>query len=53
MLVFLAVLAAAIYLLVRVTDRRSRASRPTRKSLGPDDDPEFLRWLNQKRKRDQ
>lgn len=51
-------LAVAVYLVVRFLEKRGGASgarlrpppRPNR-PLGPDDDPEFLRDLNRRKKR--
>ena len=43
-----ALIAVAIYLVVRVIERRgltSRGSPPRRRPRGPDDDPDFLRGL--------
>lgn len=44
-----ALIAVAIYLAVRVIERRrgltSRGSPPRRRPRGPDDDPDFLRGL--------
>ena len=43
-----ALIAVAIYLTVRVIERRGLSapgSRPQRRPRGPDDDPDFLRGL--------
>jgi hypothetical protein len=46
-------LAAAIYFTTRVIQRRSLfpERRPEQRPLGPDDDPDFLRDLDWKRRR--
>jgi hypothetical protein len=48
-------IAIAVYLTVRAIQRRGIAPTPRRQSppprvMGPDDDPEFLRDLDRKRK---
>lgn len=46
--------AVAVYLIVRVIQRRGIAPPPKqapRRPMGPDDDPDFLRDLDRKRKR--
>ena len=47
------VLAVAIYFAVRVIQRRGLLPerRPEQRPLGPDDDPDFLRDLERKRRR--
>lgn len=58
--VVILLIAVAIYLLVRVIERRGvsrqRPSSPPRQArpsgpLGPDDDPDFIWGLNKKRRR--
>ena len=53
LLLLVALVAVAIYLTVRVIERRGLASPgspPSRRPRGPDDDPDFLRGLgNDKR----
>ena len=57
-LVFVALLALAIYLFVRTVQRRGildghrpTGSRPSgRRQIAPDDDPDFLRDLDRRRK---
>ena len=50
-LVVVALLALAIYLLVRVVQRRGILDhRPGPRPLAPDDDPDFLRDLDRRRK---
>jgi hypothetical protein len=54
-LLFVILVAIAVYLTVRVIQRRGIAPTPRRKSapprvVGPDDDPDFLRDLDRKRK---
>jgi len=46
-LLVVALIAVAIYLLVRVVERRGLPSKgsPPRRPRGPDDDPDFLRGL--------
>jgi hypothetical protein len=46
-------LAVAIYFTVRVIQRRGilPERRPDQRPLGPDDDPDFLRDLDRKRRR--
>lgn len=55
-------IAVAVYLLVRVIERRGvrrpgdgplgpGPARPSRGPLGPDDDPDFIWGLNKKRRR--
>jgi hypothetical protein len=51
-----AVLVYAGFRLVDVRRRRRRPgppTRPQRRALGPDDDPDFLRDLEQRRRREQ
>jgi hypothetical protein len=53
-LLVVVVLAATIYLVVRVIQRRGVAKRPPRQRpeprvTGPDDDPDFLRDLDKRR----
>jgi len=59
-LFFVVLFAVAVYLLVRVIQRRglieqrpaqrpSRRTQPPRRQVAPDDDPEFLRDLDRKR----
>lgn len=50
---FLLLVSAAIYFLVRIVDSRGKGGSPQRPVVGPDDDPDFLSWLDRKRKRDQ
>jgi hypothetical protein len=47
------VLAVAIYFAVRVVQRRGLLPqrRPEQRPFGPDDDPDFLRDLDRKRRR--
>ena len=48
-LLLVVLIAAAIYLTVRVIERRgviAPGSKPPRRPLGPDDDPDFLRGLD-------
>jgi len=48
LLLLVALLAVAIYLVIRVVERRgiaSPGSHPERRPRGPDDDPDFLRGL--------
>ena len=48
LLLLVALVAVAIYLAIRVIERRgisSPGSRPQRRPRGPDDDPDFLRGL--------
>ncbi len=47
LLLVVALIAVAIYLTVRVIERRGLTSRgsPPRRPRGPDDDPDFLRGL--------
>jgi hypothetical protein len=50
-LVVVALLALAIYLLVRVVQRRGILDhRPAPRPFAPDDDPDFLRDLDRKRR---
>jgi hypothetical protein len=55
--ILIALLAAAIYHVVRVVQRGSLRPAPRRprpdppRVIGPDDDPDFLRDLDRKRKR--
>jgi hypothetical protein len=56
-LVLVALLALAIYLIVRTVQGRGAAPRPRRpqrrpppRPIAPDDDPDFLRDLDRKRK---
>ena len=51
MLLLVALVAVAIYLVIRVIERRGIASSGSqRRPRGPDDDPDFLRGLgNDKR----
>ena len=44
-------IAVAIYLTVRLVQRRSEIP-PTRRPLGPDDDPDFLRDLGRRKRPD-
>jgi len=53
--IVVALIAIAIYLLVRVIERRGIAPPPPRPTqqrgpLGPDDDPDFIWGLNKKRR---
>ncbi len=52
-LLLLILLAVAIYLTVRVIERRGiaprRSRRPPERPVGPDDDPDFLRDLDRRR----
>ena len=54
LLLFVAVMAAVVYLTVRQLERRGMIPaprprpKPDRRPLGPDDDPEFLRDLNRR-----
>ena len=45
-----ALIAVAIYLVVRVIERRGirrpRSRKPPQRPIGPDDDPDFLSGLN-------
>lgn len=52
-LLIVILLAAAIYFTVRVIQRRGILPQrgPERRPLGPDDDPDFLRDLDRKRRR--
>jgi hypothetical protein len=52
-LLLVIILAAAIYFTVRVVQRRGLLPdrRPEQRPLGPDDDPDFLRDLDRKRRR--
>ena len=55
-LLFVILVAIAVYLVVRVIQRRGIAPAPRRQApparpLGPDDDPDFLRDLDRKRRR--
>jgi hypothetical protein len=48
-------IAVAVYLTVRVIQRRGiatppRRQQPPRRVIGPDDDPDFLRDLDRRRK---
>ena len=47
-LLLVALIAVAIYLTVRVLERRGLRSPGPRRPLGPDDDPEFLRGLDRR-----
>jgi hypothetical protein len=54
-----ALFAVATYLLIRVIERRGVARpvrrqepRPQQRPAAPDDDEDFLRWLDRKRKKD-
>jgi hypothetical protein len=51
-LVLVALLALAIYMVVRTVQRRGLLDdhRPGRRPYAPDDDPDFLRDLDRKRK---
>jgi hypothetical protein len=55
-LLFVILIAIAVYLTVRVIQRRGvapaprRQAPPPRRVVGPDDDPDFLRDLDRKRK---
>ena len=50
-LVVVALFALAIYLLARVVQRRGILDdRPGRRPFAPDDDPDFLRDLDRKRR---
>ena len=55
--ILIALLAAAVYLVVRIVQRGSLRPAPRRprpappRVIGPDDDPDFLRDLDRKRKR--
>jgi hypothetical protein len=51
-LVFVALLALAIYLVVRTVQRRGLLDlhRPQPRPYAPDDDPDFLRDLDRKRR---
>jgi hypothetical protein len=58
LLIVLVVLTMLVYGLVRVIGRRGilpakGTQRPTPRPQGPDDDPEFLRDLDRKRRRRQ
>ena len=52
-LLIVILLAVAIYFSVRVVQRRGLLPerRPEQRPLGPDDDPDFLRDLDRKRRR--
>lgn len=57
LLLVVATVAVGVYLLVRLVQRRG-APHPTKQPsyrhvVAPDDDPDFLRSLNRKRKREQ
>ena len=50
-MLLVALIAVAIYLVVRVIERRGlrrrpRPTRPQQRPIGPDDDPDFLSGLN-------
>jgi hypothetical protein len=53
LLLVVVILAVAIYFTVRVIQRRGLLPprRPEQRPLGPDDDPDFLRDLDRKRRR--
>jgi hypothetical protein len=57
-LVFLVLMALVVYVLVRVAQRRGlhppprRPSAPPPRPHGPDDDPDFLRDLDRKRRQE-
>lgn len=54
MLLVLAIFAAIVYVTIRVIEKRGddpgKGVRP--RPIAPDDDPEFLRHLDRKRRRD-
>lgn len=55
-LLFVLVFAVAVYVVARVIERRGvekapRSRQQPPRPLGPDDDPEFLRKLEQERRR--
>lgn len=53
-LLFVLVVAVAIYAITRLVERRGGVARPRREPpriVAPDDDPEFLRDLDRKKKR--
>lgn len=56
LLLVVILVAVAVYLVVRAIERRGIAPAPRRRSapppgpLGPDDDPDFLRDLERKRR---
>jgi hypothetical protein len=50
-LLLVLLIAIAIYLTVRLIQRRGEIS-PTRRPLGPDDDPDFLRKLGRRKRPD-
>jgi len=57
LLLVVALLALAVYLTIRIIQRRGvapapprRPTRPTRRFIAPDDDEEFLRDLERKRR---
>ena len=45
-------IAIAIYLTVRLVQRRGEVSPAPRRPLGPDDDPDFLRGLGRRKRPD-
>lgn len=50
-MLLVAVIAVAIYLTIRVIERRglrrpAKPQRPPQRPIGPDDDPDFLSGLN-------
>ena len=53
LLLVVVILAVAIYFTVRVIQRRGLMPerRPEQRPFGPDDDPDFLRDLDRKRRR--
>ena len=46
LLLLVVLLAIAIYLLIRVIERRGLSSPEPHRPVGPDDDPDFLRGLD-------
>ena len=46
LLLVVVLVAVAVYLTVRLVQRRGEVAAPPRRPLGPDDDPDFLRGLD-------
>ena len=51
-LLVVVLLAIAVYLTVRLLQRRGEISGPPRRPIGPDDDPDFLRDLDRRERPD-
>ena len=48
LLLVVLLLAIAVYLTIRVIERRGAASTGGQRPVGPDDDPDFLRGLERR-----